>query len=145
MSNKSRVGWIAVLLVSLIAAPGWTIASLDESFSLEPLRDPFWPVGFFPENWRTNEPDEEAPSQTSGSDWDAPAAQIRVTGTSRLDDRTVAIINGDLKEVGDFIEVSYSGRIYQWKLKEINASGKVLLDRVKISSGTIGFHPGDKK
>ena len=146
MSNKSRVGWIAVLLATLVAAPGWTVASLEESFSMEPLRDPFWPVGFFPDNWQQmNELDEEAPSQTSGSDWDAPAAQIRVTGTSRLDNKTVAIINGDLKEVGDFIEVSYNGRIYQWKLKEINASGKVLLDRVKIRSGSIGFHPGDKK
>ena len=145
MSDKSRVVWIAVLLASLVGAPGGSIASIEEPFSLEPLRDPFWPVGFFPENWQADEPDENAPSPTSGSDWDAPAAQIRVTGTSRMDDKTVAIINGDLKEVGDSVEVSYGGRIYQWKLKEINASGKVRLERVSISAGTIGFHPGDKK
>jgi len=98
-----------------------------------------------PQNWQTDEPDENTPSPTSGSDWDAPTALIKITGTASMGDTAAAYINGDIKEVGDTVEVSYSGRIYQWKVKKINASGTVALDRVKISAGTTGFHPGDKK
>jgi hypothetical protein len=112
---------------------------------MDPLRDPFWPVGYFPENWQAEGPAEEAPSLTSGSDWDAPAAQISVSATSRMGDKAVAIINGDLKEEGDLIGVSYGGRIYQWKLKTVHASGTVSIERVGISNAGIGFHPGDKQ
>jgi len=146
MNGKYQVGFVAVILISLAASPGFSADNLKREFSLAPLRDPFWPVGYFPEDWQMSgsEPEEEQ-TEVSESNWDGPAAQIRVTGTSRMDDKSVAIINGDIKEVGDFIEVSYSGQIYQWKLKKIDASGQVFLDRVGISAGTIGFHPGDKK
>ena len=62
-----------------------------------------------------------------------------------MGDKAVAIINGDLKEEGDLIEISYGGRIYQWKLKKINASGTVDVERVGISNAGVGFQPGDKK
>jgi len=117
----------------------------DGKYSMEPLRDPFWPVGYFPDNWKTDQPTAESPAFTASSDWDAPMALVRISGTSQMGGKAVAIINGDLKEIGDFVEVRYNGRVYQWKLKDINSSGKVRLERIGISSGLIGFQPGDKK
>jgi len=145
MTNKSRAEVVAAIMVFFIAGPGFTEESTTGAFSMEPLRDPFWPVGYFPENWQTESSEEEMHSVTSGPDWNAPASQISVSATSRMGDKAVAIINGDLKEEGDFIEISYGGRIYQWKLKTIHSSGKVDIERVGISNAGIGFHPGDKK
>ncbi len=145
MNTKSKIGWVAVILISLIAGAGFADDNAEEVFSMEPLRDPFWPVGYFPKDWQADNPEEEKQLMTSGSDWDGPAALLHVSGTSQMGAKTVALINGDLKEVGDSVEVSYGGRIYQWKLKEVKASGKVRLERVDISAGAIGFHPGDKK
>lgn len=145
MKNNNKTKKTVAMFVFLIAGTAFSNTDMAEMFTLEPLRDPFWPVGYFPESWQSDEPEESAPSPTSGTDWKIPTSLIQVSGTSRLGDKAIAIINGDLKEVGDLIEVSYSGRIYQWKLKKINASGTVDIDRVGINSGNIGFHPGDKK
>jgi len=144
MNYKLKIAFTMTIL--FYVAVGQGIAEIDEpgEFFQEKLRDPFWPVGYFPDGWLTGEEQENEPSPTTGSDWDAPAALIRVTGTSRMGDKTVAIINGDLKEEGDLIQVSYSGRVFQWKLTGVKASGKVSLERVGISNGTIGFKSGDK-
>ena len=145
MTTKWTTPILAAILFSLIAGTGLAGETAEGAFSLTPLRDPFWPVGYFPDHWQTENPTENQPSATSGSDWEAPAAQISVTGTSRMGSKAVAIINGDLKEEGDLIEVSYSGRIYQWKLQKINAGGTIDIERVGISNAGVGFHPGDKK
>lgn len=145
MTNKDRAGLVATTIVFLIVGAGLGDSGPAGAFSMEPLRDPFWPVGYFPENWQAENPAEKQPASTSGSDWDGPSAQIAVTGTSRMGDKAVAIINGDLKEEGDLIEISHGGRIYQWKLKKINASGTVDVERVGISNAGVGFQPGDKK
>lgn len=128
---------LAVLLLAgrLCAAPA---APSDEDYPLKPLRDPFWPVGYFPENWQTGGNEETAPL-AAASDWDAPAAMIRVSGTSRMGDQTAAIINGEVKTVGDLIEIRYSGRLYQWKLIDVQPSGKVKLERFNVKTDTQGF------
>lgn len=144
MRNRCKAVIETTVFFVLCVATGYANTDVNREFSLRPLRDPFWPVGYFPENWQKNTPENDKPTPTFGSDWDMPTSMIRVTGTSRLGDKGVAIINGDLKEVGDFVEISYSGRIYQWKLKKINARGMIQLDRVGVSSGASGFHPGDK-
>ena len=144
MKYKRKVVFTSAVLFCFVA--GLSVAAIDEleDFSNEPLRNPFWPVGYFPDEWQAAGADEEEPSATVGSDWDAPAALIRVTGTSRMGDKTLAIINGELKAEGDLVQVSYSGRVYQWKLSGVKASGKVSLERVGISNGTMGFKSGDK-
>lgn len=142
---------LKTIFISVVILPslftGTVLAGVEAGadYAQEPLRDPFWPVGYFPENWKTDQPMAEIASATSGSGWDAPTALLNVSGTSRMGDKAVAIINGDLKEIGDAVEVSHNGRVYQWILKDVDASGKVRLERVGISSGLIGFQPGDKK
>lgn len=145
MKYKLKVAFAAALLVGFSAIQGWAQTNVTEAFSQEQLRDPFWPVGYFPDGWQTGRPEDDEQASTVSSDWDAPAALIRVTGTSRMGNRTVAIINGEIKEKGDLVQVSYSGRVYQWKLGDVKASGKVSLERIGISSGAIGFKSGDKK
>ena len=113
MKYKLKVVFAAAALFCFFSEQG--VAEIDETevFSQEPLRNPFWPVGYFPDEWQAEGADEDELSATVGSDWDAPAALIRVTGTSRMGDKTVAIINGELKEEGDLVQVSYSGRVYK--------------------------------
>jgi len=144
MNYKLKVAFAGAVLFCFAVGPGRAEIDATEAFVQEQLRDPFWPVGYFPDEWQVEGAEEEELSTTGGSDWDAPAALIRVNGTSRMGDKTVAIINGEFKEEGDLVQVSYSGRVYQWKLSGVKASGKVSLERVGISSGAIGFKSGDK-
>lgn len=97
----------------------------------EPLRDPFWPVGFYPDGWQKKTvPAGEA--DLNGSGWKSASGRIRIGGTSRLGGRTAAIINGDLKSVGDQIEVLYEGKTYQWQIIEIDAEGRIQLKKLGI-------------
>jgi hypothetical protein len=146
MGFRNKFQCVAVMLIVLAAGAGWAnVVEADAEYSIEPLRDPFWPVGYFPDDWKKDQPNEDMPPVTAGSDWDVPTTLLHISGTSRMGDKAVAIINGDLKEIGDAVEVRHNGRVYQWKLKDVKASGKVSLERVGISSGLVGFQPGDKK
>jgi len=144
LNRKLKCGITVLLLFgvgSLVAEVEPTLSQdkPTDLFSMEPLRDPFWPVGYFPDDWKTTGSDQNESAATSGTDWDAPAALIRITGTSRMGTQTVAIINGELKAPGELIEVRYNGRVYQWKLKKIQSNGTVLLDRDTVRSDTSGF------
>jgi len=95
----------------------------------ELLRDPFWPVGFFPQDWQQKSSAQSA-ADMAGSGWKAAFAKLRVSGTSRLGDRTAAIVNGELKNIGEQVEVSYEGRIYQWEIVGIDATGQIQVKRL---------------
>lgn len=110
----------------------------DQDFDLKPLRDPFWPVGYFPENWNSGKKDADE-TLAAVSDWDAPAKLLKVSGTSRMGDQRAAIINGEVKVVGDVVEVRYSGRIYQWKLTEVKPDGRVRLERHTVKKESPGL------
>ncbi|MCC7300797.1 MAG: hypothetical protein IT583_06935 [Verrucomicrobia bacterium] len=97
----------------------------------EPLRDPFWPIGFFPKDWQDKPLTMGVPDMGS-SGWKSARAKVRLTGTSRLGDKTVAIINGELKSIGDQIEVLHEGKTYQWEIVEITADGQVELKKLGI-------------
>jgi hypothetical protein len=94
-------------------------------------RDPFWPVGFFPEGWQKKKtPQSTLDVDVSG--WNMAAGKIKISGTSRLGRRTAAIVNGDLKSTGDQIEVVSEGRTYQWQIVGIEADGRVQLKKLGI-------------
>jgi len=103
-------------------------------FAGKPLRDPFWPVGYFPTEWGKKEKPEEQKFSTSA--WRAPAARLQVRGVSRMGDRVMAFINGELYSPGDVVEVLHHGKAFQWKVAEIKPDGKVQFDRYKIISDT---------
>jgi hypothetical protein len=100
----------------------------DEKWEQELLRDPFWPVGFFPPDWK-KERAAGGSADLEGSGWKAAAGKIRISGTSRLGGKTAAIINGELKVTGDRVEIVYEGTTYRWQVIGIDANGKVQLKK----------------
>jgi hypothetical protein len=100
-----------------------------EAKEQELLRDPFWPVGFFPQDWQQKSLTQSA-ADMAGSGWKAAFAKLKVSGTSRLGDRTAAIVNGELKAIGEQVEVLYEGRTYQWEIVGIDATGQIQVKRL---------------
>lgn len=98
------------------------------------LRDPFWGVGSFPPEWGKKEPTEE--ERLSTSEWRVPATRLQVNGVSRMGNRVMALINGNLYSTGDVVEVAYQGKIFQWKVASIQPDGNVQFERHKIITET---------
>ncbi len=98
------------------------------------LRDPFWVVGYFPTDWGKEEQTDE--QKLSTSEWRAPAARLQVNGVSRMGNRVMVLINGSLYSEGDLVEVAHQGKIFQWKIAEINPDGNVRFERHKIITDT---------
>ena len=143
--NSGKTAGVILSVLFLFGAFSLQAAEVpEEKYTLEPLRDPFWPVGYFPENWQAARTGEDGVTSEM-SDWDAPAKLIRVNGTSRMGDQTAAIINGEVKSAGDLVEVHYSGRIYQWKLLDVQPTGKVKLERFTVKSERSGLQKENKK
>ncbi|MFA7256192.1 MAG: hypothetical protein WC047_01270 [Kiritimatiellales bacterium] len=102
-----------------------------EKWEQELLRDPFWPVGFFPEDWKKSG-QVQGTLDLEGASWKSASEKIRISGTSRLGGRTAAIIDGDLKSIGDQIEVSYEGKTYQWQIIGMDADGRIQLKKLGV-------------
>jgi hypothetical protein len=102
-----------------------------EKWGHELLRDPFWPVGHFPPDWRKKTTSRDEPD-LDGSGWKAASAKIQVSGTSRLSDRTAAIIDGELKSVGDQVEILHEGKTYQWEIIGIDTDGQIRLKKLDV-------------
>ena len=107
------------------------VSQKEDKWEQELLRDPFWPVGFFPPNWQKRT-EMQGVGDMDGSGWKTAAAKVRISGTSRLGGRTAAIINGELKSEGDPVEVLHEGRIYRWEIIGIDAAGQVQLKKLGI-------------
>ena len=123
--------------------PSSEFPSVEKSIPIEtkmfpyaenPLRDPFWKVGYFPVQWGVKR--ELESQKVSASAWRIPTSQIEISGVSRMGARVMAIINGELKQVGDVVQIFYLGKIFQWKIKEIHADGNVSFDRYNIINDT---------
>lgn len=98
----------------------------------ELLRDPFWPVGFFPPDWQRKADVLGQPALGDEGGWKAASAKLRVSGTSRLGDRTAAIINGEMRKTGDQVQVLHEGKTYQWEIIGIGADGQIQLKKMGI-------------
>jgi hypothetical protein len=118
-----------------VAAPVQASATKDsaakEVWDDKPLRDPFWPVGYFPEGWQKAPVDGDSATLDSLG-WKAAAAKIRVSGTSLMNGKTAAVVDGSLKVEGDVIEVKHDGRIYQWLVASIDDQGQIHLKKQGI-------------
>ncbi len=95
----------------------------------EPLRDPFWPVGWFPENWQSDESEAGEQGSLDDAGWRAAAERLAISGTSRMGDRTVALINGEIKKTGDTVFVIYQNKEYHWKILSIADDGRIQLKK----------------
>lgn len=106
-------------------------SQVSEKWAQEPLRDPFWPVGYFPPDWQQKTAFQGEPD-LDGSGWKAASGKIRISGTSLLDGRAAAIINGELKRIGEQIDVLHEGKTYQWQIVGIDAEGRIQLKKLGI-------------
>jgi len=123
---------------SVLSAPDETISTTPRveknTQPSPPLRDPFWEVGYFPSGWGSDQGSAEKKLFTE--EWDAPAAQLKVNGVSRMGKRVMALINGTLYSSGDLVEVVHRGKTFQWKIAQIKPDGTVQFERHKIITDT---------
>ena len=84
-------------------------------------RDPFWPVGYTPEN----SPgiaisSTESARPKAGSSWNEAMKRVVINGvSSRSDNEYYAVINGEVKSVGDTVSVVMEGTVYTWIVEQI--------------------------
>ena len=90
------------------------------------LRDPFWPQGYVPEEWKIVSENEGE----DAADWGSAAKKLRVNYTRVVEGRRVASINGVLKSAGDTVEVISNGYRFQWKLVDIYDTGRLKLKKL---------------
>ena len=93
-------------------------------------RDPFWPVGHTPE--REGNPTAITPKRgISGSiDWDEAMKKVVINGVSnRADDEYIAVINNEVKSVGESVSIWLGGTRYTWVVDRITPPGSVKLRR----------------
>ena len=140
---KRRIQFLGIMVAMLGCGPlngaETEAVTMDKSYPFEAIRNPFWPVDFFPENWFKSDEERENAGAAVVLEWEAPSKMIHVTGTSRMMGKTMVIINGKLKAPGEMIEIHHNGRIYQWELLGITAEGNVNLRRNGVRSERNGY------
>ena len=92
-------------------------------------RDPFWPVGHTPKQIE-NSALAEKPQVKGGIDWDKAMKKVVINGvSSRADNEYVAVINNEVKSVGESVSMQYGGARYTWTVESITPPGSVKLRR----------------
>ena len=97
-------------------------------------RDPFWPVGYQPKRIQGQE--EIARQQilagpNSETDWDVAMSQVIINGvSSRGGNEYIAVINNEVKMLGESVSIWFGGTRYTWKVESIAPPGSVKLRRV---------------
>ncbi len=94
-------------------------------------RDPFWPVGYKSDQVQRVQRSVSGTS-TVGS-WKEAMKQVVINGvSSSTDDDVYAVINGELKSVGDTVSIRLKGAVYTWAVDSIEPAGGVKLRRVMV-------------
>ena len=96
-------------------------------------RDPFWPVGYMPKNIQPMVPkvDREQSASTVDNSWNEAMKKVVINGvSSRANNAYCAVINGQVKSVGDMVIINHGGTIYTWAVDSIEPPGSVKLRRV---------------
>ncbi len=96
-------------------------------------RDPFWPVGYVPKNIKSVIP-KENPKQSAAiveNSWNEAMKKVVINGvSSRSENASFAVINGQVKSIGDTVTINHGGTIYTWAVDEIEPPDSVKLRRV---------------
>ena len=97
-------------------------------------RDPFWPVGYVPESVKKAIAARDKPNSvrpTVANNWSTAMKKIAINGvSSRANNEFFAVINGQVKSVGDTVTVNLDGLVYTWAVESIKPPGSVKLRRV---------------
>ncbi len=96
-------------------------------------RDPFWPVGYQPE-WLINagKPKQDKALVASGTtDWNEAMKKVVIKGvSSRAGSEFFAVINGQIKSVGETFSIRHDEMLYTWMVDSISPPRSVKLRRV---------------
>ena len=96
-------------------------------------RDPFWPVGYMPKITTSVIPiDSSVQSLTKvDNSWNEAMKKVVINGvSSRAKNAYCAVINGQVKSVGDTVTINHGGTIYTWAVDGIEPPSSVKLRRV---------------
>jgi hypothetical protein len=97
-------------------------------------RDPFCPVGYVSKRQKAAAEENAKPEPLEpalANNWDSAMKKVVINGvSSRADDEFFAVINGQVKSVGDSVSVDFGGTVYTWAVDGINPPGSVKLRRV---------------
>jgi hypothetical protein len=102
---------------------------------LKRLRDPFWPVGYVPDSWKTGSQGSAvdlAKQATINEQWAAAAKEVKVNFTKKEGAQWVASINRKIRRPGDVFGVQYNGKIFSFRLREVYPNGKLRLEKESI-------------
>jgi len=96
-------------------------------------RDPFWPVGYAPKIIKSVMPKgtpEQGVAKVDNS-WNEAMKKVVINGvSSRAKNAYCAVINGQVKSVGDTVTINHGGTIYTWAVDGIEPPSSVKLRRV---------------
>lgn len=95
-------------------------------------RDPFWPVGYVPKNGQSAVIVSSS-SKSSGGSWDEAMKRVVINGvSSRADNDYFAVINGEVKSVGETVSVRLGTSVFTWMVDGIEPPDSVKLRRVSV-------------
>lgn len=124
---------ILVLTVATALAQTEKSSGTNDANSLDATvkRDPFWPVGFVPEKIAKAAKKSAMKKSTVSKDWAGAMKKVVINGvSSKGKDDFYAVVNGELKSVGDTFSVDHNGTTYTWAVASIQPPGSVRLRRV---------------
>jgi hypothetical protein len=120
-------------LVWFIAASG--LLAARPARSDDSMRNPFWPVGHWPEASIPVEivtPEDaknmdEAAAALVERGWKEALRRLDVRGSSqRSDGRSIALVNKKSYALGEIVSLTQGDRVYRWKVVKIDLSGVTL-------------------
>jgi len=121
------LGFFGACLVDSHAKPNDGANNAKNASSVV-VRDPFWPVGYKSEPGAASTTGKKP---TGKVDWNKAMKQVVINGvSSRAGGGYVAIVNNEVKNVGEAFSIRYDGVLYTWKVASIAPPGSVKLRRV---------------
>ncbi|MBN2162628.1 MAG: hypothetical protein JXR25_10515 [Pontiellaceae bacterium] len=133
--NKTGVIMIFACLGLVFVGAGGVLAQENTGTNDAPKteaavkRDPFWPVGYTPERLQKKEPEQEKKVEAGG--WKEAMKKVVINGvSSSAENEYYAVVNGQLKSVGDTVSVRLNNVVYTWAIDDIQGTGSVKLRRV---------------
>jgi len=113
---------------------GWlgAFAGTRPACAAEGMRNPFWPVGYWPEAFSPVEaitPEIEknmdaAAAARTESAWQEARRRLVLRGISQQSDgRSVVLVNGRTYAAGEIVKVFLGDKTYRWKIVQIDLSG----------------------
>lgn len=126
------ISW-AVLPMSYAAAEDGPNDAFQNTVAVK--RDPFWPVGYSPNNAVQGQQSDQPVNIANPivNTWDNAMKQVSINGVSqRSEDEFFAIINGEVKTVGDQVSVRLGNSVYTWVVESIQPPERVKLRRLSV-------------